>query len=133
MPELYTKQSFFEGLAQCRAGNHINDISKAVFGYVTKRGYSAVRDLVGHGVGAHLHEEPNVPNYPKLFKGPKLKPGMVIAIEPMINIGSYQVGWLNDDWTVVTMDGSRSAHYENTVLITEGDPEILSRAEGLEL
>lgn len=128
-----TKQSFFEGLAQCRAGNHINDISKAVFGYVTKRGYSAVRDLVGHGVGAHLHEEPNVPNYPKLFKGPKLKPGMVIAIEPMINIGSYQVGWLNDDWTVVTMDGSRSAHYENTVLITEGDPEILSRAEGLEL
>ena len=99
-----TKQSFFEGLAQCRAGNHINDISKAVFGYVTK-----------------------------LFKGPKLKPGMVIAIEPMINIGSYQVGWLNDDWTVVTMDGSRSAHYENTVLITEGDPEILSRAEGLEL
>ena len=128
-----TKQSFFEGLAQCRAGNHINDISKAVFGYVTKRGYSAVRDLVGHGVGAHLHEEPYVPNYPKLFKGPKLKPGMGIAIEPMINIGSYQVGWLNDDWTVGTMDGSRSAHYENTVLITEGDPEILSRAEGLEL
>ena len=89
--------------------------------------------ILPSGVGAHLHEEPNVPNYPKLFKGPKLKPGMVIAIEPMINIGSYQVGWLNDDWTVVTMDGSRSAHYENTVLITEGDPEILSRAEGLEL
>ena len=115
------------------SGGKTYDISKAVFGYVTKRGYSAVRDLVGHGVGAHLHEDPNVPNYPKLFKGPKLKPGMVIAIEPMINIGSYKVGWLNDDWTVVTMDGSRSAHYENTVLITEGDPEILSRAEGLEL
>ena len=128
-----TKESFFQALAQCRAGNHINDISKAVFGYVTKRGYSAVRDLVGHGVGAHLHEDPNVPNYPKLFKGPKLKPGMVIAIEPMINIGGYAVGWLNDGWTVVTMDGSRSAHYENTVLITDGDPEILSRAEGIEL
>ena len=123
----------FQALAQCRPGNHINDISKAVFGYVTKRGYSAVRDLVGHGVGAHLHEDPNVPNYPKLFRGPKLKPGMVIAIEPMINIGSYEVGWMNDDWTVVTMDGSRSAHYENTVLITEGDPEILSCAEGIEL
>lgn len=128
-----TKESFFQALAQCRPGNHIKDISKAVFGYVTKRGYSAVRDLVGHGVGAHLHEDPNVPNYPKLFRGPKLKPGMVIAIEPMINIGSYEVGWMNDDWTVVTMDGSRSAHYENTVLITEGDPEILSCAEGIEL
>lgn len=128
-----TKESFFQALAVCRAGNHINDISKAVFKYITAKGYSAVRDLVGHGVGAHLHEEPNVPNYPKLRRGPKLKPGMVIAIEPMINIGSYEVYWLDDDWTVVTADGSRSAHYENTVLITDGDPEILSRAEGINL
>ena len=121
-----TKESFFQALAQCRAGNHIKDISKAVFGYVTKRGYSAVRDLVGHGVGAHLHEDPNVPNYPKLFRGPKLKPGMVIAIEPMINIGTPNVAWMDDDWTVVTKDHSLSAHYENTILITEGEPEILS-------
>lgn len=127
-----TRESFFEALKQCKAGNHIADISNAVFEYITKRGYSAVRDLVGHGVGANLHEAPEVPNFKRHRKGPKLRPGMVIAIEPMINIGSYEVCWLDDDWTVVTADGSRSAHYENTVLITEGEPEILSKAEGIE-
>lgn len=128
-----TKESFFEGLKACRPGNHINDISKAVFDYITARGYSAVRDLVGHGVGANLHEAPEIPNFTRLKKGPKLKAGMTIAVEPMINIGSYEVRWLDDDWTVVTADGERSAHYENTILITEGEPEILSRADGIDL
>lgn len=128
-----TKESFFEALKVCKEGNHINDISKAVFDYITARGYSAVRDLVGHGVGANLHEAPEIPNFPRLKKGPKLKAGMTLAIEPMINIGTYEVEWLDDDWTVVTADGELSAHYENTVLITEGDPVILSRADGIEL
>lgn len=128
-----TKESFFEALKVCREGNHINDISKAVFDYITARGYSAVRDLVGHGVGANLHESPEIPNFTRPKKGPKLKAGMTLAIEPMINIGTYEVEWLDDDWTVVTADGELSAHYENTVLITEGEPEILSRAEGIEL
>lgn len=128
-----TKESFFEALKVCKAGNHVNDISQAVYDYITARGYSAVRDLVGHGVGANLHEAPEVPNFTRRMKGPKLKPGMTIAIEPMINIGGYEVVWLDDDWTVVTADGSLSAHYENTVLITEGEPEILSRADGIEL
>lgn len=128
-----TKESFFEALKQCRAGNHINDISRAVFEYITARGYSAVRDLVGHGVGANLHEAPEVPNFVTKRRGPKLRPGMTLAIEPMINIGTYEVEWLDDDWTVVTADGELSAHYENTVLITEGEPEILSRADGIDL
>lgn len=128
-----TKASFFEGLKACRVGNHINDISKAIFNYVSSRGYRAVRDLVGHGVGASLHEAPEVPNFTRMMKGPKLRPGMTLAIEPMINIGTYEVEWLSDDWTVVTADGALSAHYENTVLITEGEPEILSKAEGIEL
>lgn len=128
-----TKESFFEALKVCKEGNHINDISKAVFEYITARGYSAVRDLVGHGVGANLHEAPEIPNFTRMKKGPKLRAGMTLAIEPMINIGTYEVEWLDDDWTVVTADGELSAHYENTVLITEGEPEILSRAEGIEL
>lgn len=128
-----TKESFFEGLKMCRDGNHVNDISKAVFDYITARGYSAVRDLVGHGVGASLHEAPEVPNFTRPRKGPKLKAGMTIAVEPMINIGTYEVEWLDDDWTVVTADGEFSAHYENTILITEGDPVILSQAEGIAL
>lgn len=128
-----TKQSFFEGFQAAKAGNHISDISLAVYNYVTARGFSSVQDLVGHGVGARLHEDPEVPNFPTGRKGPKLRPGMTIAVEPMINIGGYEVEWLDDDWTVVTRDGSLSAHYENTILITEGEPEILSRAEGIEL
>ena len=128
-----TRESFFEGLKQCKAGKHINDISKAVFGHVIVRGYTAVVDLVGHGVGANLHEAPEIPNFPMRRRGPKLKPGMTLAVEPMINIGSYEVNWKDDGWTVVTADGSRSAHYENTILITEGEPEILSKADGIEL
>ena len=128
-----TKESFFEALKVCKEGNHINDISMAVYDYITARGYTAVEDLVGHGVGANLHEAPEVPNFPRGRKGPKLKAGMTIAIEPMINIGTHEVEWLDDDWTVVTADGELSAHYENTILITEGEPEILSRAEGIDL
>lgn len=128
-----TKQSFFEALKQCKKGNHINDISKAVFGHIIVRGYSAVIDLVGHGVGAKLHEAPEIPNFPTRRRGAKLKPGMTLAVEPMINIGGYDVRWLDDGWTVVTADGSRSAHYENTILITEGEPEILSSADGIAL
>lgn len=128
-----TKESFFEGLKMCRDGNHVNDISKAIFDYITARGYSAVRDLVGHGVGASLHEAPEIPNFTRPRKGPKLRAGMTIAVEPMINIGTYEVEWLDDDWTVVTADGEYSSHYENTILITEGDPVILSKAEGIEL
>lgn len=111
-----TKESFFEALKVCKPGNHINDISKAVFDYITARGYSAVRDLVGHGVGANLHEAPEVPNFTRMKKGPKLKPGMTLAIEPMINIGTYEVLWLDDDWTVVTADGELSAHYELSLI-----------------
>lgn len=128
-----TKQSFFEGFKAAKAGAHISDISIAVYDYIKTRGYSSVRDLVGHGVGAHLHEDPEVPNFPTGRKGVKLRPGMTIAVEPMINIGGFEVEWLDDEWTVVTRDGSLSAHYENTILITDGEPEILSRAEGIEL
>lgn len=128
-----TKQCFFEALAACKAGNRIRDISTAVESYADKWGYGVVEDLVGHGVGANLHEDPEVPNFVTTRKGPKLKPGMTLAVEPMITAGTYQVRWLDDDWTVVTEDASLAAHYENTILITEGEPEILSRADGLEL
>lgn len=128
-----TKESFFEALKVCREGNHIQDIGRAVYDYITERGFTAVEDFVGHGVGAVLHEAPEVPNFPRKGKGPKLKAGMTIAIEPMINAGTKDVLWMDDDWTIVTADGELSAHYENTVLITEGDPVILSRAEGIEL
>ncbi len=128
-----TKQSFFEGIKQAVAGNHVIDISRAVQEYVESRGYSVVRDLVGHGVGSKLHEEPEVPNFVGMRRGAKLRPGMTIAVEPMINMGEYDVYWEDDDWTVVTEDGMPSAHYENTILITEGEPEILSRAEGIAL
>ncbi len=128
-----TKQSFFEGIKQAVAGNHIVDIGRAVQKYAESYGYSVVRDLVGHGVGSKLHEEPEVPNFGGLRRGMKLRPGMTIAVEPMINMGTYDVYWEDDDWTVVTMDGMPSAHYENTILITEGEPEILSQAPGIAL
>lgn len=128
-----TKESFFVGIKQAVAGNHVRDIGKAIQDYVEGFGYSVVRDLIGHGVGAHLHEDPEVPNFATLRRGPKLRPGMTIAVEPMINLGVYDVYWEDDDWTVVTEDGLPSAHYENTILITEGEPEILSRAPGIEL
>ena len=128
-----TKQSFFEGIKKAVPGNHIRDISKAIQEYVESFGYSVVRDLVGHGVGSKLHEEPEVPNFVGLKRGAKLRPGMTLAIEPMINLGEYDVYWEDDDWTVVAEDGLPSAHYENTILITEGEPEILSQAPGIAL
>ncbi len=128
-----TKQSFFEALKVCKVGNHIRDIGQAVYDYVTARGFTAVEDFVGHGVGANLHEGPEVPNFPGTRKGPKLRAGMTIAIEPMINMGTPEIIWMDDDWTIVTADGELSAHYENTVLITEGEPVILSQADGIEL
>ena len=121
-----TRESFFAGIEQATAGRHLNDISSAIGDYATKRGYGVVRDLVGHGIGTHLHEEPEIPNYRKWRRGIKLQPGMTFAIEPMINIGSPNVVWMDDEWTVVTEDESLSAHYENTILITDGEPEILT-------
>lgn len=121
-----TEESFFEGIKMAKAGNHLNDICKAIHSYVLQSGFSVVRDLCGHGIGANLHEKPMIPNYRMRLRGVKLVPGMTLAIEPMVNAGNYGVYWLDDDWTVVTADDSLSAHYENTILITEGEPEILS-------
>lgn len=121
-----TRQSFFEGIKFARAGNHLNDISAAIQKYAESFGFGVVRDLVGHGIGSHLHEDPEVPNFARKRKGILLQPGMTLAIEPMITEGSYEVVWLDDDWTVMTEDGGWAAHYENTILITEGEPEILS-------
>ncbi|MBQ2642393.1 MAG: type I methionyl aminopeptidase [Eubacterium sp.] len=121
-----TKQSFFEGIKYAKAGNHLFDISGAIGDYAESFGYGVVRELVGHGVGRELHEDPQIPNYRQNRRGMKLQKGMTLAIEPMINIGRPDVRWLDDDWTVVTDDGTLSAHYENTILITDGEPEILS-------
>ena len=121
-----TRQSFFEGIKFAKAGNHLNDISAAIQKYAESFGFGVVRDLVGHGIGSHLHEDPEIPNFARKRKGILLQPGMTLAIEPMITEGSYEVVWLDDDWTVMTEDGGWAAHYENTILITEGDPEILS-------
>lgn len=121
-----TKQSFFEGIRYAKAGSHLFDISNAIDDYVSQFGYGIVRDLVGHGVGTVLHEAPEIPNFRQWRRGPKLKAGMTLAIEPMINMGDWRVAWLDDDWTVVAIDGQPSAHYENTVLITDGEPEILT-------
>lgn len=107
-------------------GNHLHDISNAIAAHAEKYGYGIVEDLVGHGIGTHLHEEPEIPNFHQHTKGIRLKPGMTLAIEPMINLGTKEVEWMDDDWTVVTADGSLSAHYENTILITEGEPEIFT-------
>ena len=121
-----TKQSFFEGIKYAKAGNYLHDISNAIGRYAESFGYGVVRDLVGHGIGTHLHEDPQIPNYRQKSRGIRLAEGMTLAVEPMINAGTYKVCWLDDDWTVVTKDGSLSAHYENTVLITEDGCEILS-------
>ena len=126
-----TKQSFYEGLRFATQGHRVSDISHAIQTYVESNGFSVVRSFVGHGVGAQLHEEPEVPNYGAAGRGPRLLPGMTLAIEPMVNVGSHEVRILKDGWTVVTTDGKLSAHYENTVLITDGEPEILTVAEGL--
>jgi len=124
-----TKQSFFEGIKKAKAGNHLYDISAAIDEYVTPYGYGIVKDLVGHGIGTSLHEDPQIPNFKQWRRGLKLQAGMTLAIEPMINMGTWQVEWLDDDWTVVTADGKYSAHYENTVLITDSEPEILTLHE----
>ena len=124
-----TKQCFFEGIKYAKEGNRLFDISNAIADYAESYGFGIVQDLVGHGVGRKLHEDPQIPNYRQSRRGMRLKAGMTLAIEPMINAGGYEVVWLDDDWTVVTQDGSLSAHYENTVLITEGEPEILSLAK----
>lgn len=124
-----TRQSFFEGIKFAKAGCYLFDISRAIGEYARSFGYGVVEDLVGHGIGTHLHEDPQIPNFPQRRKGIKLMAGMTLAIEPMINAGRPDVAWLDDDWTVVTEDGSLSAHYENTVLITEGEPELLTLCE----
>ena len=121
-----TKQSFFEGIKMAKAGNHLYDISNAIDAFIKPHGYGIVRDLVGHGIGTELHEDPQIPNFAQRRRGMKLQAGMTLAIEPMINMGRADVEWLDDDWTVVTEDGSWSAHYENTILITDGEPEILT-------
>ena len=121
-----TQQSFFEGIKMAKAGNRLHDISKAIDNYITPLGYGIVRELTGHGIGTHLHEDPIVPNYKQLRRGIKMQKGMTICVEPMITMGKRQVGWLDDDWTVVTIDGSLAAHYENTIAITDGEPEILT-------
>ncbi len=126
-----TRQSFFEGLKFAREGCRISDISHAIAEYVESFGYTLVREYVGHGIGKNLHEAPEVPNFGEPGHGPRLIRGMTIAIEPMVNMGRAAVRVLDNDWTVVTVDGSLSAHYENTVLITDGEPEILTMAEDL--
>jgi methionyl aminopeptidase len=124
-----TQESLLVGIEQARPGNHVHDISAAVEQYVEKRGFSVVREFVGHGIGRELHEEPQVPNYGRAGTGPKLKPGMTICIEPMVNLGVPEVKILGDGWTVVTADGKPSCHFEHTVLITEDEPEILTCLE----
>lgn len=121
-----TEESFFEGIKYAKAGNHLYDISAAIGNYCYERGYGVVEDLTGHGIGKEMHEEPSIPNYPQRRRGIKLCAGMTLAIEPMINIGRADVVFHDDGWTCTTEDGSLSSHYENTILITDGEPEILS-------
>ena len=121
-----TEQSFWEGIRMARAGNRGYDISLAVQQYVEANGCSVVRDFVGHGVGAKLHESPEVPNFGPAGHGPRLQSGMTLAVEPMVNLGDWRVKVLKDGWTTVTVDGSLAAHYENSILITDGEPEVLT-------
>ncbi|MDD5382176.1 MAG: type I methionyl aminopeptidase [Candidatus Margulisbacteria bacterium] len=120
------EQALQAGIKQARAGNHLGDISSAIQKIAEKNGFSVVRDLYGHGVGVDLHEDPLIPNYGRPGEGPELKPGMTLAIEPMLNIGGWKIKTLDDGWTVITEDRSLSCHFEHTVLITDGDPEILT-------
>lgn len=122
-----TREALYKGIKQAKVGNRINDISRAVQTHVEKNGFSVVRDYVGHGIGAVLHEPPEIPNYSRKERTPRLLAGMVLAIEPMVNIGSSDVRVLKDKWTVVTADRTASAHFEHSILITEGEAEILSR------
>jgi methionyl aminopeptidase len=122
-----TREALNIGIAQARPGNRLTDISHAVQTHVERHGFSVVRDYVGHGIGAKMHEDPQVPNFGPPGRGPRLEPGMTLALEPMVNMGSYEVVTLDDRWTVVTRDGKPSAHFEHTILITEDGPEILTR------
>ena len=126
-----TKASFYEGIRFAKKGHRVSDISHAIQTYVESNGFSVVRPFVGHGIGRALHEDPEVPNYGAAGRGPRLLKGMTLAIEPMVNAGVADVHVLKDGWTVLTNDGKLSAHYENTVLITDGEPEILTVTEGL--
>lgn len=121
-----TEECFWEGIKNAKAGHYLHEISNAIDAHATKHGYGIVRELVGHGIGTVLHDEPQIPNFAQQRRGPKLYPGMTLCIEPMINMGRCDVEWLDDDWTVVAQDGLPSAHYENTILITDGEPEILT-------
>ena len=121
-----TRQSFYEGFKKAVVGNRLSDISNAVQVYAEKYGFSVIRDYVGHGVGENLHEDPQVPNYGKPGRGPRLQEGMVLAIEPMIATGTYKVKVLSDGWTAVTLDNKNAAHYEHTIAITAGEPELLT-------
>lgn len=121
-----TKQSLYAGIAQAKPGNRLSDISHAIQTVVEAAGFSVVRELVGHGIGRSMHEEPQIPNYGKPNRGPRLKAGMVFAIEPMVNIGTHEVVTESDDWTVSTVDGQVSAHFEHTIVITNGTPKILT-------
>ncbi len=121
-----TKQSFFEGIKMAKAGNHLHDISNAIDAFIKPYGYGIVRELVGHGIGTSLHEEPQIPNFAQKTRGMVLKPGMTLCVEPMINMGRADIEQLDDGWTIVAADGLPSSHYENTILITEGEPEILT-------
>lgn len=126
-----TRQSFFEGMKFARAGYRIGDISHAIQEYVERNGFSVIREYVGHGVGAEMHEAPEVPNYGEPGRGPRLLRGMTIAVEPMVAAGTWEVRVMKDGWTVKTRDGKLAAHYENSIAITDGDPEILTYAEDL--
>ena len=121
-----TRQSFFEGIKFAKEGYRVQDISAAVQTYVESHGFSVVREFVGHGVGAHLHESPEIPNFGRSGRGARLLRGMTLAIEPMVNLGGAAILQMNDGWTVKTRDGKLSAHYENTILVTDGEPEILT-------
>ena len=124
-----TRESFFKGIECCKVGYRLSDISHAIQEKAEGEGFSVIRDFVGHGVGQNMHEDPQIPNFGKAGRGPRLAKGMVFAIEPMICEGAYDVRTLENDWTVVTLDGKLSAHYENTVVITDGEPELLTLAE----
>ncbi|MBN2104300.1 type I methionyl aminopeptidase [bacterium] len=121
-----TKTALHRGIKKCRTGNRLSDISHCIQSHVESQGFQVVRELVGHGIGRELHEEPQIPNFGSPHRGPKLKPGMTFAIEPMVNMGTPDVSILEDGWTVQTKDGLPSAHFEHTVLITDGKPEILT-------
>ena len=121
-----TRESLYEGIKQACAGNRLSDISHAIQSHVEKNGFSVVRDFVGHGIGQEMHEEPQIPNFGRPHLGPRLEPGMVLAIEPMVNAGTYEVRVLNDKWTAVTKDGRPSAHFEHSVAVTEAEAGILS-------